>query len=75
MAPSLQMRTSTVSVVFNIKREKRENVLRGPIVLIEGLLLLTALVQLNSNLKLLNFFLLQYMACLSSISNMFGLVS
>jgi hypothetical protein len=32
-------------------------------------------VQLNSNLKLLNFFLLQYIACLSSISNMFGLVS
>ncbi len=72
MAPSLQMRTSTVSVAFNIIRE---NVLRGPIVLIEGLLLLTALVQLNSNLKLLNFFLLQYIACLSSISNMFGLVS
>ncbi len=72
MASSLQMRTSTVSVAFNIKRE---NVLRVPIVLIEGLLLLTAIVRLNSNLKLLDFFLLQYIACLSSILNMFGLVS
>jgi hypothetical protein len=72
MASSLQMRTSTVSVAFNIKRE---NVLRVPIVLIEGLLLLTAIVRLNSNLKLLDFVLLQYIACLSSILNMFGLVS